>query len=667
MATKNKELEVFTFDQIKDEFIGEIGTEKRTRYEQELQDKTQNHSLMKNNPVKPLYCNSLFQYKRNNSTEVIVGNLKFGGIYHVRIQSMTTTDTMNAEETANQSVSIFEAGGEMVRITTQGQREAANLTAIRKEIEKKGCDFPLVADIHFNPSAALVAASIVEKVRINPGNFADGAKKFKIVEYDEDSYRAEVKNIETKLIPFLETCKKHNTAIRIGVNHGSLSDRIMARYGDTPEGMVESCMEYLRICCDNDFHKIVLSIKSSNTRVMFHTVRLLVASMKNEGMNFPLHLGVTEAGSGEDGRVKSAVGIGALMTDGLGDTIRVSLTENPENEIPVAQTIVSHFEAFENHKPIKPVPTNTYSPYDYTKRKAHQVFMFGGDNVPMVVADFRGRDFCSETKDCPDAVVLDNQIEDDLLNKQIISIIPANKIKNRTANILPLYNKSTIKNAEIESPIVLEINYEETDNEIIDFLKKRNDVIILLTTNNENGVSEQRAFFLMLNNFGLTNPVIIHRKYSASDKETFQIKSAADTGLLFLDGFGDGISLSATKIDANDLIDTHFAILQASRVRFSRTEYISCPGCGRTLFDLQKTAEKIREKTSHLKGLKIAVMGCIVNGIGEMADADYGYVGAGAGRISLFKNRELISKNIPEKEAVDNLVELIKQGGHWHD
>ena len=613
---------------------------------------------------RPLYCDSLFQYKRNNSTEVIVGNLKFGGIHPVRIQSMTTTDTMNTESTACQSINIFEAGGEMVRITTQGQREAANLTVIRKEIEKKGCDFPLVADIHFNPSAALVAASIVEKVRINPGNFADGAKKFKAIEYDDDSYQTEIKNIESKLIPFLEICKKHKTAIRIGVNHGSLSDRIMARFGDTPEGMVESCMEYLRICRDNEFHKIVLSIKSSNTRVMVHTTRLLAASMKHEGMNFPLHLGVTEAGSGEDGRIKSAVGIGALMTDGLGDTIRVSLTENPENEIPVAQTIVKHFEAFENHKLIKPVSFDTYHPYDYTKRKTHQVLMFGGDNVPMVVADFRKRDFCFDTKDCPDAVILNHSIEPD---KQIISIIPANNIKNANTNILPLYDKSTIKNADIENPIVLEINYEETDNEVIYFLKNKSDVIILLTTNNINSASEQRAFFLMLNNYELTHPVIIHRKYSTSDKETFQIKSAADTGLLFLDGFGDGLSLSASMISANDLIDTHFAILQASRVRFSRTEYISCPGCGRTLFDLQKTVEKVREKTSHLKGLKIAVMGCIVNGIGEMADADYGYVGAGAGKISLFKNRELISKNIPEENAVDNLIELIKQGGHWHD
>ena len=592
------------------------------------------------------FCNSLFKYKRNDTLEVIVGNLKIGGNNPIIIQSMTTTDTMDTDATVNQCVSVFKAGGEMVRITAQGQREAANLEVIKEMISKRGYTFPLVADVHFNPSVALLAAKYADKVRINPGNFSDNP---------------------LKLIPFLETCKKYDTAVRIGVNHGSLSNRILSEYGDTPEGMVESCLEYMRVCRNEGFKNIVLSIKSSNTRVMVHTVRLLVAKMKQENMNFPLHLGVTEAGSGEDGRIKSAVGIGALLTDGIGDTIRVSLTEPPENEIPVAKTLVEHYKSFENHTPIEPVSNFIYTPYIFVKRNSHQVLSFGGSNNPLVVADLRGTNININFSNIPDVVILDKPYNYNNQNfNNIIQIIPAKNARIKTENkVLFLYKKTEIENIKTFEPVVIELKYTDLDDEIIDFLKKRKDVIILLTTGNKNGTSEQRAFFLKMDCNKLTHPVIIHRKYDTNNEELFRIKSAADTGMLFLDGFGDGISLSDQNIDSDVLIETHFLILQAARARFSKTEFISCPGCGRTLFDLQSTEKKIKEQISHLKGLKIAIMGCIVNGPGEMADADYGYVGAAAGKISLYKNRELVSKNIPEKNAVDELIELIKKSGDW--
>lgn len=591
------------------------------------------------------YCDSLFKYNRNFTSEVIVGNLKIGGKNPIVIQSMTTTNTNDTDATAEQAIKIFDAGGEMIRITTQGQLEAANLGIIKEMISQKGYIIPLVADIHFNPSAAILAAKFADKVRINPGNFSD----------------------ISKLQPFIETCKQHGTAIRIGVNHGSLSERIMSKFGNTPEGMVESCMEYLRICHNEGYDKIVLSLKSSNTRVMVQAVRLLVATMKQENMNYPLHLGVTEAGSGEDGRIKSAVGIGALLADGIGDTIRVSLTEPPENEIPVAEILVNHFISMENHATIEPVQCSSYTPYIYVKRNSHQVHLFGGLNFPLVVADLRGVKSNNNFTNIPDAVISDYPISFNSLEmNNIIQIVPAkNSSTKDESELLYLYEKSEISNIATTKPVVLQLNYTDLDNETIDFLKKKNEVIILLTTDNKNGACEQRAFFMKMNNLGLTHPVIIHRKYETDNVDIFTIKSAADTGLLFLDGFGDGISLSAQMIDIDVLIDTHFSILQASRVRFSKTEYISCPGCGRTLFDLQATEKKVKEHTSHLKGLKIAVMGCIVNGPGEMADADYGYVGAAAGKVSLFKNRELVAKNIPEKDAVEKLIELIKKNGDW--
>lgn len=614
------------------------------------------------------FCESLFQYQRLRTDAVEVGNITIGGNAPVRIQSMTTTNTLDTEATIAQAIEIAGAGGELVRITTQGRREASNLEFIRKGLEEKGYFVPLVADVHFNPSAAEIAAGLIQKVRINPGNFTGGAKKFREVIAGSEEDREGLRQIREKLIPFLQLCKQNHTAIRIGTNHGSLSDRIMSKYGDTPEGMVESCMEYLRICREEDFNNVVLSIKSSNTRVMVHTVRLLVASMKREYMHFPLHLGVTEAGSGEDGRLKSAVGIGALLSDGIGDTIRVSLTEPPENEIPVAAMLVKHFQERTGHVPIPPVETDVYSPFEYQKRITHQVLNVGGEMPAAVAADVRGKSKISEVMEAPEIVICDDDQLAELPDSwaDVLKVIPAESYENSFFNVYPLFDVEEDWIAH-EGALFLVCRNSDLTPGMVDQLKKKKDVVILLDSDHPNPTADRRAFFLTMQNEGLTHPVIVSQYYDECTDEDFQLKSAADAGLLFLDGYGDGIALAGFMQSVSLMLSTGFGILQASRVRFSKTEYISCPGCGRTLFDLQKTTEKVREKTSHLKGLKIAVMGCIVNGIGEMADADYGYVGAGSGRISLFRNRELIRKSIPESDAVDELVNLIKEYGDWQE
>ncbi len=616
----------------------------------------------------PLFCDSLFAYKRNPTREVLVGPLGIGGNNPIRLQSMTTTNSLETEATAEQCLRIARAGGEMVRITTQGRREAINLELIKQYIHQKGYDFPLVADIHFNPSAAVLAAERVEKVRINPGNFVDGAKKFRDINYSAGDYQSELTEIEAKLLPFLEVCRKNGTALRIGANHGSLSDRIMARYGDTPLGMVESCMEFLRICRRAAFDNIVLSIKSSNTRVMVHTVRLLVATMRAEGMDYPLHLGVTEAGSGEDGRIKSAVGIGALLADGLGDTIRVSLTEDPEEEIPVAKMLKDYVAGRVGHAPIRVSPVHSYHPYEYVKRSSHQVGIFGKEQIAAVVMDFRQASSVDVGQLVPEAVIVD-QVDASLpaVFRDRLRIVPFHNVpKDLPANVWPLYKAKDFLTGALEGRFkVLEMNYQELDEPMVLALQQDKDVLLLLTSAHANGTAEQRAFFMALEAHQLTHPVVIHRAYADAETEAVQVKAAADTGLLFLDGYGDGLSLSAPKLNTAALLELIFGILQASRVRFSRTEFISCPGCGRTLFDLQTTTKNVRERTAHLKGLKIAIMGCIVNGIGEMADADYGYVGAGPGKVSLFKNRELVMKALPEAEAVDRLIDLIKDSGDW--
>ncbi len=605
----------------------------------------------------------LFQYTRLKTREVEIGKLNIGGKNPIRIQSMISTNTLDTHNTIEQSLKIIKAGGELVRITAQGVKEAANLENIKNGIRDAGFDFPLAADIHFNPKAAFTAAGIVEKVRINPGNFVDKRKDF-----INKGYNADLQKIEEKLIPLINICKDNKTALRVGVNHGSLSDRIMNRYGDTPEGMVESAMEFLRICVQEKFVNVVVSLKSSNTRVMVHANRLMIVKMCQENMNFPLHLGVTEAGEGEDGRIKSAVGIGTLLADGIGDTIRVSLTEPPEEEIPVAKKLVKYFTERENHEDIlkfQPIPVNFF---DYKKRVSKKVQNIGGDSVPIVISNEK-----SKNDLIPEFIYLGKDIavntpygkSNYIINEEIWE----QQIFHRD-HFFPLfssYSNYYLSEKKSEKLNFLRINCSEI-NEILPKIVNLNNLVLIIETNNINGFADQRASFFKLMNVNCELPVIIKRNYNEDILEDLQLKSACDIGGLFLDGLGDGIWINNQgNIDEQDIINTSFGILQASRVRVSKTEYISCPGCGRTLFDLQKTTQQIRNRTSHLKNLKIGIMGCIVNGPGEMADADYGYVGAGPGRITLYKNKEVVKKNISEENAVEELIQLIKDSGDWTD
>ncbi len=606
------------------------------------------------------YCIDIFNFNRYKTSEVNVGGVKIGAGNPVVVQSMTTTNTNNTAETIDQIKSICDAGGQIVRMTTQGKREAYNLEAIRKGLNEIGYNLPLVADVHFNTNAAYIAAEYVEKVRINPGNFVDGAKKFAQIEYTEESYKKELSQIHEKLVPLLEICKKNRVALRIGTNHGSLSDRIMSRYGDTPMGMVESCMEFLRICVQEKFFNIVLSIKASNARIMVHTVRLLVKKMYEEDMCFPLHLGVTEAGEGEDGRIRSAVGIGALLSDGIGDTIRVSLTEAPENEIPVAKSIIKHISTKENHIPIKRIESFDYSPFEYKKRKSYELKNIGGSNVPIVIGRYTSGD------EQPDYCFVDT-ISD--VKADGLFVLPYNEWEksNKPANTYPVIEVEEYIKQKIEKQDIyfIRVVYSKLDQSVLEFLKTANNVVVILDHETVNNVAEQRAAFLLLQKNHIDVPVILYSCYSNQFDEAQQLEASCDFGPLLLDGYGDGIWVDTMGVESNIVNATAFSILQASRVRFSKTDYISCPGCGRTLFGLHETTAKVKERTSHLKGLKIAVMGCIVNGPGEMADADYGYVGAGPGKITLYYQREVVRKNINEEAAVDELIKLIKEKGDW--
>ena len=599
------------------------------------------------------YCHSLFEYRRNKTIAVEVGTMGIGGHNPIRIQSMTTTNTLDTEASVEQTIGIIDAGGELVRLTTQGQREAANLKNIKEALLKRGYNTPLSADIHFNPNAAEIAATLVEKVRINPGNFVGGAKKFDLEAHANTDDAQAIAEIKEKLLPLLAICKKHHTALRIGVNHGSLSDRIMARYGDTPAGMVASCMEYLRICRQEAFHNIVISIKSSNTRVMVHTVRLLAATMLQEDMAYPLHLGVTEAGSEEEGRIKSAVGTGALLADGLGDTIRVSLTEDPCLEIPVALKLLQHITRRRGHQPIRPADSTAFHPYEYQKRKTNNVLNIGGNAQPIVVAPKQ------------DGIIEPGALQPDY--HLVATSEGRPEMMNRlTGERHKIYFKDDLPLAG-SKPAFVQLHYGDLDSATIEQLSELPQAVIIAESHHINAPAELRAFILTLIQNRINHPVIISLHYDTTDPEMFQIASAADAGILFLDGMADGILLTNSNMSNQTIINTAFGILQASRVRFSQTDFISCPGCGRTLFDLRETTREIKARTSHLKGLKIGIMGCIVNGIGEMADADYGYVGSGPQRVSLFKNRELVAKSLPEKEAVEALIELIKINGDWTD
>lgn len=635
-----------------------------------------------------IYCTNLISYKRFKTKEVMVGNIGIGGNNPIRIQSMTTTDTMNTEATVAQAIRMINAGCEIVRITAPSKKEAENLANIKAELKKRGYNTPLVADIHFTPNAAEIAAKIVEKVRINPGNYAD-KKKFEALDYTDESYNKELERIRKSFEPLVKICKEHGTAMRIGTNHGSLSDRILSRYGDTPLGMVESAMEFLRICRDLDYHKIVLSMKASNTLVVVQAYRLLVSKMMEEGMNYPLHLGVTEAGDGEDGRIKSAVGIGTLLEDGLGDTIRVSLTEEPEFEIPVAKTLVERYSNRTIETSIAPINKYVINPFEHNKRKTNEVLNIGGSNVPRIMADFSLKDNIKPASlfalGYNYSVPLDKwnigEMACDYIflgNKTINFEVPGTLglvylhktwlTQKDKFNAFPFIDsKEYLNNVETHAKLnFVYATLDQLSNAFIDKIKNDKTAVLVIDTYHPHGMAEQRKLFneLILSNCDV--PIIIGRAYGNLTDEQIQLYASTDMGALLVDGLGDGIFIAAENCGSDSLLNSlAFGILQATRTRISKTEYISCPSCGRTLFDLQETTAKIRKVTSHLKGVKIGIMGCIVNGPGEMADADYGYVGTGVGKITLYKEKNVVKRNVPEKEAVEELIELIKSHGDW--
>jgi (E)-4-hydroxy-3-methylbut-2-enyl-diphosphate synthase len=678
------------------------------------------------------YCNSLNTYSRFLTREVTIGHIPMGAHNPIRIQSMTTTDTMDTIGTVEQTIRMVDAGCEYVRITAPSVKEAKNLALIKKELIARGYNVPLIADIHFTPNAAEEAARIVEKVRINPGNYAD-KKRFENFEYTDTEYKGELERIYKKFTPLVKVCKEYGTAMRIGTNHGSLSDRIMSHYGDTPRGMVESAMEFMRMCEDLNYYNLVISMKSSNPLVMVQAYRLLVETMVKEGMSYPLHLGVTEAGDGEDGRIKSAVGIGALLEDGLGDTIRVSLTEDPEFEAPVAisladryknrQLSVISYQLSDNRKElsvdsyqisdirhqtsdISPQITDNshqttgrHNPYEYEKRHTAELNTFiGGHQVPRVIIDISGKNL----KD-PSILADVGYLYSSLLDKYNMAeqstdfVYLADKLPSFSfpGNLKQLYNYSTWKlildksnchpyysleefiSSKDHDPALnlVSISNEDLDSDLFKELPIDTTLVFVLETHAICGLQDQRNVFFKLMDMGLEIPVIIKRKYSLTDqnatilpKDTdFQLYAATDLGGLLLDGFGDGVWADASEISTKTILSTSFGILQATRSRISKTEYISCPSCGRTLFDLQITTQMIRSRTDHLKGLKIGIMGCIVNGPGEMADADYGYVGTGPGKITLYRGKEVVKKNVNTENALDELIGIIRGDGNWVD
>ena len=635
------------------------------------------------------YCNSLTTYSRWKTREVKIGDIPLGGDNPIRVQSMTTTNTMDTASTVEQSIRMIDAGCEYVRITAPSKNEAENLQNIKDELHKRGYKTPLIADIHFTPNAAEIAARIVEKVRINPGNFAD-RKKFNYIEYTDDQYNSEIERIRDRFLPLVDICKEYGTAMRIGTNHGSLSDRILSRYGDTPLGMVESALEFLRICKDENYNDIILSMKSSNPIVMVEAYRLLVNRMEAEDMNYPLHLGVTEAGEGDDGRIKSSLGIGTLLEDGLGDTIRVSLTEEPEFEVPVAKALVDRYGDRGGHDDIIKIANNKLNPFEYNLRDTNSTINIGGDNVPRVMADLCLVDRINTKtlsqlgytyfKDDDKWGISDFACDYIFIGKKNIDFeIPG------TLGVIQNYSTWNDQKKERHYPFIdtdeylgdlelhpqlniLYLTLPQLNKQIIEKLKKDSNIVLLIDTYNAHGMSEQRRLFIDLLNSNCKTPVIIGRAYRDISADMLQLYSATDIGGLFVDGFGDGVFIAAENCGSlEDVNKTAFGILQATRTRISKTEYISCPSCGRTLFDLQETTALIRSKTQHLKGLKIGIMGCIVNGPGEMADADYGYVGTGVGKISLYKKHDVVKRDVPIDVADRALIELIKENGDWVD
>ena len=644
------------------------------------------------------YCNSLTQYSRFVTREVQIGDTPMGAHHPIRIQSMTTTDTMDTIGTVEQTIRMVESGCEYVRITAPSIKEAENLANIKKELRLRGYNVPLVADIHFTPNAAEVAARIVEKVRVNPGNYAD-KKKFENIDYTDAAYEAELGRIYNKFSPLVKICKENGTAMRIGTNHGSLSDRIMSRYGDTPHGMVESAMEFIRMCEDLNFYNLVISMKSSNTQVMVQAYRLLVQTMVKEGMNYPLHLGVTEAGDGEDGRIKSAVGIGTLLADGLGDTIRVSLTEDPEFEAPVARALANRFErnskaassllgvggssAFQSSNLSTFQPN--YNPFQYHRRNTEELENFGGHQVPRVIINLENEnlkdptilnsvgfnysallDKYNLTDQACDMVYLGNQLPSFSFPgglKQLYNYQTWLGLADKQ-NCHPLFSLTEFVEAE-QKDDKLNLVRVLAEDLVVEQLSSLQNTVLVLATNTENAMQTIRHAFTKLLAADLKFPVIIERTFNGLGLEDFQLYSSTDFGGLFIDGFGDGMWINSKETPLAVINSTSFGILQATRTRISKTEYISCPSCGRTLFDLQETTQAIRARTSHLKGIKIGIMGCIVNGPGEMADADYGYVGAGVDRITLYRGQEVVKKNVNTANAIDELIGIIRADGNW--
>ena len=603
----------------------------------------------------------LFQYKRRETSTVHIGAIDMGSEYPVRVQSMTTTNTNDTEACVKQAEEIIKAGGELVRLTTQGTREAENLKPINARLRADGYTTPLVADVHFNPNVADVAALYAEKVRINPGNYVDPARKFIKQEYTDEEYAAELKKIEDRLIPFLNICKANHTAVRIGVNHGSLSDRIRNRYGDTPEGIVESCMEFLRIFKREKFDNVVISIKASNTIIMVRSVRLLVETMDKEGMNYPLHLGVTEAGEGEDGRIKSAVGIGALLADGIGDTIRVSLSEEPAAEIPVARHLVDYINRRQGHLLVPGTQAKAFNWLRPERRFTRAVAGIGGSNAPIVIASS-----LSGNKQEADYIYAGQELKERKEGQKYIVDYDQYMTLDDKTNVYPIFPVTAVPFIAMAKADLkfLVLQFGAPTEEYLACLKAHPEIVVVCMSNHQNRLAEQRALVHEMWENGVFNPVVFAQMYrhTAAEKSDFQLEAAADMGALMVDGLTDGLWLmNDGDIPQSIITDTAFGILQAARLRTSKTEYISCPGCGRTLYDLRETIARIREATKDMKGLKIGIMGCIVNGPGEMADADYGYVGAGVNRVSLYRKQVCVEKNIPQEVAVEHLLALIRK------
>jgi (E)-4-hydroxy-3-methylbut-2-enyl-diphosphate synthase len=638
------------------------------------------------------YCVSLTTYERFSSRVVKIGDLYLGGNNPIRIQSMTTTDTMDTDSTVAQAIRMIEAGSEIVRITAPSVKEARNLETIKTELRKRGYNTPICADIHFKREAAEIAARIVEKVRINPGNYAD-RKRFKVFTYTDEMYKQELERIYREFAPLVKICKEYGTAMRIGTNHGSLSDRIMNRYGDTPLGMVESALEFVRICEDLDYHDIVLSMKASNPQIMIQAYRLLVSRMIEEGMNYPLHLGVTEAGDGEDGRIKSAVGICTLLEDGLGDTIRVSLTEEPEYELPVCRKIADRYSRrlieMADDDPIPVISDYPIDPYSYKRRSTLPAGKIGGSNVPVVIISMNsfaltgpevlgkiGYEYSSESDKwnirdaAADFIYLGSHDIDFNLPGTVNKIHDFGYwmgLENKYDSH-PLYKPEEFINSDLHSTVLnfLEV-YTDDIYKLGEAFTKELPLVLILKSRRAHAMPDLRRAIIELISRDIRVPVILKREYQLTDPENLLLYSSADIGGLLIDGLGDGLWIESAGTDLQYINRISFGILQATRTRISKTEYISCPSCGRTQFDLQETTAMIKQRTSHLKGIKIAIMGCIVNGPGEMADADYGFVGSGPGWVSLYRGKEVIKRGIPYSNALDELIELMKQDGVWKD